>query len=132
MKTQNIVITVVVILVVLVFGFFMFRGADTTVDSDEAGGEDLDDVTAEVKVINIEAKRFEYIPSTVTVKKGDRVKFVITNTDTTHGITIPNLSVGGIDSFEFTANETGSFPFRCPTMCGQGHRNMTGMLIVEE
>ena len=45
---------------------------------------------------------------------------------------IPDLGVSGIDSVEFTADKAGTFEFRCPTMCGQGHMNMKGTLIVTE
>lgn len=86
----------------------------------------------DVNVITINAQRFEYSSSTITVKKGEKVKLVINNEDTTHGISIPELGVRGIDSVEFTPDKAGTFSFRCPTFCGEGHKQMTGTLIVTE
>ena len=123
--------TLVVILVVLVGVYFVFGGAETSVKDTETGGNSLSGATTEVKVINVDASRFEFSPSTITVKKGDHVRINIDNTDTVHGITIPDFSVSGIDSVDFIADKTGSFEFRCPTMCGEGHRNMKGTLVVE-
>ena len=84
------------------------------------------------RLISLHAARFQYTPNVITVKKGERVKITLTNTDTTHGIVIPDLSVSGIDSVEFTPDRAGTFEFRCPTFCGSGHGGMKGTLIVEE
>ncbi len=89
-------------------------------------------VSGSLRVINLRAVKFSYDPGTITVKKGEHVRIVIDNSDTTHGIVIPSLGVSGIDSMEFTANTSGTYEFKCPTFCGSGHRNMTGTLVVEE
>lgn len=83
-------------------------------------------------VITISASRFQYDPGTITVKKGEVVRIIIDNKDTPHGIVIPGLGVSGIDSVEFTADKAGTYEFKCPTMCGSGHRDMKGTLVVEE
>ena len=84
------------------------------------------------KVITIKAQRFQYTPGIIRVKKGEHVKIIIDNTDTTHGIVIPDLGISGIDYVEFTADKSGTFEFRCPTPCGKGHLGMKGTLIVDE
>ncbi len=84
-----------------------------------------------VREIKISASRFQYSPGTITVKQGEHVKITIDNTDTTHGMVIPELGVSGIGSVEFTADKAGNYEFHCPTMCGSGHKSMKGMLIVE-
>ncbi len=100
--------------------------------SGTSAGVEATNPEAGVKVINIDAQRFQFNPGSITVKRGDHVKIVIHNKDTTHGIMIPDYGVSGIEGVEFTADKVGTFEFRCPTMCGSGHRDMKGTLIVEE
>jgi cytochrome c oxidase subunit 2 len=55
----------------------------------------------------------------------------------THGIAIPGLKIderlenGKEVVVSFTPAKAGSFPFRCSVMCGPGHTDMRGELIVE-
>lgn len=83
-------------------------------------------------VINLAASRYEYSPATIRVKKGQHVKIIVNNIDTQHGITIPALNLRGMNSVEFDAMNAGTYEFKCPTMCGTGHREMKGTLIIEE
>lgn len=87
---------------------------------------------ADVKEFEIKAFRFGYSPDTITVNKGDKVKITIDNTDTKHGIRIPSLGVAGNDALEFSADTVGEFEWLCNVMCGSGHREMKGKLIVKE
>lgn len=90
-----------------------------------------------VKKFNITAKRFEFTPSTITVNRGDTVKINLTATDTGHGISIPefNFSLkadqGETKTGEFVATKTGTFTFFCNVVCGEGHKDMKGTLIVK-
>lgn len=85
----------------------------------------------QIKEIKISAYRFGFEPAAVTVKKGQKIRLVINNTDALHGIRIPDLGVAGNDLVEFTANKTGEFPWFCNNFCGQGHQAMSGKLIVQ-
>lgn len=87
--------------------------------------------TSQAKEIKISAYRFGYEPAAVTVKKGQKIRLVINNTDTLHGIRIPDLGLAGNDQLEFTANKTGEFPWFCNNFCGQGHQGMSGKLIIQ-
>lgn len=89
--------------------------------------------TPQVKTVTIylDANRFEYSQPIITVKEGDHVIINVNNVDTTHGIAIPDFNVSGKTSVDFIANKKGTFEFHCPTMCGPGHREMGGTLIVE-
>ncbi len=89
-------------------------------------------VSENINTITIQAERFEYTPNVVKVKKGERVRIIVESKDATHGIAIPDLGVSGLDSVEFIANKGGMFAFICPTYCGEGHKEMSGTLIVEE
>ena len=126
----------IIIIVLIVGGFYYFTHKSNSNSSSNSGtltNPSVETVpTSQVKVIPLDAKRWQYTPTTITVKKGDNVKITLTNEDTKHGISIPGYNVQGIDSVEFTADKTGSFEFHCPTFCGSGHKNMTGTLIVTE
>ena len=92
----------------------------------------------EVKEFTIEATLWTFSPSTITVNKGDVVKLTLKNVEGVHGIYIPDYNVslkagaGETASIEFTADKAGTFPFRCNIMCGDGHKTMTGTLVVNE
>lgn len=94
--------------------------------------KDIDSESPKINTITIQAERFEYTPNVVRVKKGEKVKIIVDSKDTAHGIVIPDFGVSGIYSVEFTADKAGTFTFKCPTYCGEGHNEMTGTLIVEE
>lgn len=88
--------------------------------------------------IQITAKKYEFSPDPIRVKKGERVRLIITATDRDHGIKIEAFNVeqklkkGVPTTVEFTADKAGSFPFKCSVHCGFGHGGMKGTLIVEE
>lgn len=84
-----------------------------------------------LKEFEIGAFRFGYNPDSIKVKKGDRVKITINNSDTLHGIRIPELGLAGNDDLEFTAEKSGQFTWYCNNFCGEDHRQMQGTLIVE-
>lgn len=91
----------------------------------------------DVREIMITAKKYEYDPGVITVKQGERVRLVITGLDHDHGFKIDAyhidelLKKGEQRTIEFTANESGTFPFQCSHFCGLGHKGMKGELIVE-
>lgn len=92
--------------------------------------------TVAVKEFNVTAKRFEFVPSTITVNKGDQVVLHITSIDVEHGFSlatydiIETLPVGVKKTIRFTADRTGEFNFFCSVFCGSGHSDMRGKLIV--
>src|SRR5437588_817619 len=93
--------------------------------------------TASVAEIKMTAEKYDFTPDTVTVKKGDRVKLVITALDHEHGIKIEALHInqklpkGEPVTLEFVASQAGTFPFQCSQFCGLGHKKMKGTLVVE-
>jgi cytochrome c oxidase subunit 2 len=93
---------------------------------------------ADAVTISITAKNWEFLPSTVTVKKGQKVTLQVSSTDVTHGIAIPdfgvsaNLAPGKTTTLSFVADKAGTFSFYCSVYCGSGHKGMKGTLIVTE
>ena len=92
--------------------------------------------SAPVEIIKMTAKKYQFDPSTITVKQGQRVKLMITALDKTHGFAIKNFGInqrltkGKPVTVEFTATKAGTFTFHCSVFCGTGHRKMKGKLIV--
>lgn len=90
------------------------------------------------QVITMTAKNYEFDPAVITVKKGDKVRLLITATDRDHGIKIEAFDIdqvlkkGDPTTIEFTANKVGTFEFKCSVYCGMGHRKMKGKVVVTE
>ena len=84
------------------------------------------------------AKKYQFDPNVITVKKGESVKLVITALDRDHGFKLEafginqKLKKGDAATIEFTADKAGTFPFQCSDFCGFGHGKMKGKLVVEE
>ena len=85
----------------------------------------------EIKEFKVDAFRFGYKPNVITIEENDKVKISINNTDTIHGIRIPDLGISGNESLEFVADKSGEFNWYCNNYCGGGHSQMQGKLIVE-
>lgn len=93
--------------------------------------------TAEPRVVPIVARRFAFEPSQIEAAVGERLRLVITSADGVHGVEIKKFKIkkevprgGEAVTIEFTATTEGTFPILCSEYCGDGHNDMTGMLIV--
>ena len=90
------------------------------------------------KVIRVTAKKFEFSPSEITVKKGEPLVLEFTSPDREHGFYLPDFGVetkikpGAVTRVSFTPGKTGKFNFTCDVFCGSGHEEMSGVLVVTE
>lgn len=84
-----------------------------------------------VKEFKINAFKYYFDPDIITVKKGDKVKITVNNTDVIHGLRIPELGISGNETVEFTAGQSGEFAWYCNNYCGDGHGRMQGKLIIQ-
>jgi cytochrome c oxidase subunit II len=108
----------------------------------------------DIQVIEMSAKKYEFSPSPVRVKRGAKVQLRITALDRTHGFKI-NLNPDGSDQknnpglifssnedcfklekgiptvVQFVVRTPGTYSFHCCNRCGLGHGGMKGQLIVE-
>jgi cytochrome c oxidase subunit II len=88
--------------------------------------------------IKMTAKKYEFDPNIITVRKGEHVKLVITALDHDHGFKLDafkineRLKKGAPVTVEFTADKAGTFPFQCSHFCGVGHGRMKGKIVVAE
>jgi cytochrome c oxidase subunit 2 len=108
-----------------------------------------------VQVIEMTAKKYEYTPGEIRVKKGTRVQLKIRALDRTHGFKLSLYAEGAPEKgtpglkvepqqdnwklekdqeriIEFVAEQAGTYTFKCSNFCGFGHRGMKGKLVVEE
>jgi cytochrome c oxidase subunit 2 len=88
------------------------------------------------KVIKITAKKFNYTPGTVTLKKGVPVILEFRSQDVLMGFNLPDFNVradivpGKATRLNLTPDKTGTFVFLCDVFCGTGHEEMNGKLVV--
>jgi cytochrome c oxidase subunit II len=91
----------------------------------------------EPRVIDITAKRFEFSPATITLKKGEAVKLRVTSEDVTHGLFLRPLKIdtdlepGQTREMTVTPEKTGTFLAICHHFCGAQHGNMKLTIVVE-
>jgi len=86
------------------------------------------------KAFTVKASNFEFDITEIRVKQGDKVKITFVNAAGVHGIGIPDLNIDIKDNngvVEFTADKVGEFEYICNIMCGAGHADMVGKIIVE-
>jgi plastocyanin len=90
-----------------------------------------------IKTITITAKDYSFSPTSITVKKGERVQLILSSTQGAHDIKIDGLGVasktlntGETTSVEFTPTKAGTYEYYCSI---GNHRamGMRGTLIVE-
>ena len=109
----------------------------------------------EVQVIEVTARKYQFNPAEIRVKKGTKIRLKIRAIDRTHGFRIslyperaersgaPGLRFASQHEswklekdreqvIEFIAERPGTYPFKCSVSCGLGHRRMKGQLLVEE
>ena len=115
------------------------EGQITNIEEIQAKSEELplaSEPTLEIKEFQITARQFEFIPETIVVNQGDRIKLAITTLDVVHGFLITEYNIderiepGEIKIIEFIADKKGEFPIVCNVPCGSGHGNMRGKLVV--
>ena len=110
--------------------------------------------TGAPQVIEVSAKKYEFSPGEIHVRKGAKVELKVHSEDETHGVKL-DLYPEGADGkgspgllfdhpeengrvekhvdqvLDFVAQEAGTYDFKCAKVCGFGHSRMKGKLIVE-
>jgi cytochrome c oxidase subunit 2 len=89
-------------------------------------------------VIKITAKKFEYTPSEVKLKKGVPVILELSTEDILMGFNAPDLGVR-VDvvpdktvRVRVVPTKVGKVEFYCDIFCGLGHEEMDGLITVVE
>lgn len=88
------------------------------------------------QVIEIKAKKYEFSPNQVSLKKGAPVVLRLSTEDRSHGFFIKPLGVdadikpGQVTDVAITPDTTGEYVVICDHYCGLGHGNMKMTLNV--
>ncbi|MBS1136770.1 MAG: soxH [Proteobacteria bacterium] len=91
-----------------------------------------------VQVIRVVAKRFDYTPGEIRLKKGVPVVLEFTTQDVVMGFSAPDLDArsdilpGQVARVRLVPDKTGTFVFHCDIFCGSGHEDMSGTIVVSE
>jgi cytochrome c oxidase subunit II len=88
--------------------------------------------------IEIVAKRFDFTPGEITLKKGVPVVIAFTSKDVAHGVKFKELNLviasgkGETKEISYTPTQVGTFVGQCSVFCGSGHGGMKMTLHVTE
>jgi len=91
---------------------------------------------AKPRVIPVVAKKFEFVPAEIRLRKGETVTLQFTAPEVPMGFNLADFKLrtdivpGKIATLELTPDKTGTFTFLCDVFCGSGHEDMSGTLIV--
>jgi cytochrome c oxidase subunit 2 len=89
------------------------------------------------RVIEIKAKKFEFSPSQLTLKKGETVTLRLVSQDRVHGFFQRALGIdtdidpAKANDVTVTPTEPGTYQVICDHYCGYGHGNMNMTINVE-
>ena len=92
----------------------------------------------EPKVIQITAKKFEFSPAQITLKKGEPVILRLSSSDRVHGFMSKPLKIDTdipadkSEDVAVTPDTAGDFTVICDHYCGTGHGNMKMKVTVVE
>ncbi len=90
------------------------------------------------QVVEITAKRFQFTPNQITLKKGQPAILRLRSDDVTHGFYMKALGIdatieaGKTTDVPITPTAAGKFTVICDHFCGSGHGNMKMTIVVEE
>jgi cytochrome c oxidase subunit 2 len=89
------------------------------------------------RTIAVSAKRFEFAPNQVTLKRGEPVTLRVTSEDVTHGFFSRQLKIdadlapGQTVEVPLTPAAAGTYTIICDHFCGAQHGNMKLTVVVE-
>ena len=89
-------------------------------------------------VVKVVAKRFDYTPNVLQLKKGVPVVIELTTQDVVMGFSAPDFGVRAdivpekVARVRIVPDKAGTFTFVCDIFCGTGHEEMEGTIVVTE
>lgn len=95
-----------------------------------------DNSQGQIREFTVVGDRYAFTPSTLTVNKNDLVKVTFTAQDIPHSFTVEGYRImkragaGQTVTFEFRADQAGTFPFYCNLTQDAKCKDMKGALTV--
>ena len=144
---QKTIITIVVVLAVLVVGYFILTGLqrptpvpEITIPETEVmpASEEVAAEQEQIREIAVSGTEFSFNPGSITLTEGERVRVVFTNAGrASHDFTLEGLGIktkvigpGQTDSVEFVAPASGDYTFFC-SVAGHRQAGMEGNMEVK-
>ncbi len=125
-----------------------YNGDGSTIDGighNEDGSVEVEDPVVgeeeqepEARTIMIHVSNWEFTPSTITVKKDENVSLYLMGMEGSHGLEIPGLGIsetigeGDMKTIKIPTDKPGTYNFFCNVVCGLGHGDMIGTIVIEE
>ena len=90
-----------------------------------------------VQIVGSAPAQGGWLPDSIRVYRGERIRLRIAASDVVHGLAVPGLDLeveeilpGHVAEVEFTADKVGRFAFACTRWCGADHWRMRGVIEV--
>lgn len=87
--------------------------------------------------IKVVMKKYSFEPPVIRVRQGDWVALEVSTPDVQHGFYAPDFKLrqpvqpGRPVTITFHAEQRGVYPIQCSIVCGPGHDDMAGSIVVE-
>lgn len=86
-----------------------------------------------MRIITVDAQKFAFSPNEIRVKKWENVALFINDIDTDHWAQFEEMDVYYEENGNIILDTSipWIYKFACATMCGDGHRQMKWVIVVE-
>jgi cytochrome c oxidase subunit 2 len=94
------------------------------------------DAQSQPRLVKVTAERFHFTPNRIQLKKGEAVVLELTTLDVPMGFNAPafkvraNILPDAPAQVPLTPQQAGEFEFFCDIVCGSGHKDMRGVIVV--
>ena len=88
-------------------------------------------------VLRVLMKKWAIVPDRIVVPQNAHVELIVTTADVEHGLAVPGLAInepvqpGRTTVIRFLAVKPGAYPMHCSILCGRGHDQMIGSIVIE-
>lgn len=139
---RKIIIGLSILLFIIFIATLVFTGLtkqkDSPLTSDQKTRSTPTPTPPIVRTFVMYVKNWQFEPSVMRFRRGDRITLQLKSLDVKHGFSLPAYNLNAtLDPFkvvtvQFTANKSGTFEYICTINCGpRGYTGMKGTLIVE-
>jgi cytochrome c oxidase subunit II len=112
------------------------EGVELSVPSTSSAQAGTSVPSGETRIVTVNVTSWAFSPSTISVKKGEKVQLRLVGGDGIHSFAVPGLGMnvrvepGQTVTVDLPTTTAGTFEFHCAIPCGSGHRDMKGSLVI--
>lgn len=106
--------------------------SDVTVTSSSAAS-----TVSAARTIEVDVASFQFTPSVITAKKGEKVQLKLVGVSGIHGFAVPDLGMnesvaaGDTVMVDLPTDTAGTFQAFCNVPCGPGHSDMKATIVIQ-